>query len=444
MSTQRTKKRPVRPATRSRSRALAPRRVVIVQGRGDYQVGYKKKYQKYKSRRPGGANYQPSIGRSLLTGAGEAIGSMFGLGGVGKSAGDILSNIVGLGDYEIKQNVFLTGRLPVMENPSAGGGTIIRFQEYLGDVISASTPNTWDITSLAINPGMKESFPFLSQIAANYDQYSIEGMVFCFKSTSADALNSTNTALGTVIMATQYDSNDPGFSSKSEMLNYEFSSSCKPSENLVHMIECAPNQNTLNILYCRYGSPSGDIRMYDLGRLSIATLGIQGTSVNLGELHVTYQVRLLKPKLTTTLALNQDFFFATASAATAAAPLGTSYVLDSKNTMELLGLTSTLMSFIQSQFVQTYHISVMWTGYGTPANVVYPVLTATNGTVTEQRSSPNPASSCVGMTHQFLFITNGNGTFPTIAFGTAGTFPTAGSNVTYISIEQVPNGSSLG
>ena len=173
----------------------------------------------------------------------------------------------------------------------------------MGDIITSSTPGDFKIDAYNIQPGLPASFPWLSQIAANYEQYSLEGIVYQFKSTSANALNSVNTALGSVMLATNYDVSDPPFVSKSEMLNYEYSSSCKPSESVLHMIECDPKQSVLTELYTRTGElPSGkDLKFYDLGKFQIATVGFQGTSVNIGELHVTYQVRLLKPKLFSTL-----------------------------------------------------------------------------------------------------------------------------------------------
>lgn len=225
-------------------------------------------------------------------------------GDLGRTAGKHLSHLFGFGDYKVKSNVFLNGTLPQVYNMPSGGGTIIRYQEYLGDVITSDTANTFDVQSYIINPANQDTFPWLSQIAANYEQYSLEGLVFEFRSTSADALNSTNTALGTVMMATQYDVADAPFTSKAEMLNYEFSTSVKPSESCLHMIECAPRVSTLTELYTNAGGtqPAGtDPRFYNMGRFSIATTGFQGASVNVGELHCTYQVRLIKPKLFDTL-----------------------------------------------------------------------------------------------------------------------------------------------
>lgn len=48
----------------------------------------------------------------------------------------------------------------------------------------------------SVNPGQQVSYPWLSTIAANFESYRIIGQLYEFKTMSADALNSTNTALG--------------------------------------------------------------------------------------------------------------------------------------------------------------------------------------------------------------------------------------------------------
>lgn len=262
-----------------------------ITGRGDY---------KWSSKRNTGSN----IGGYLGSKAGQFIGG---------AAHNLFTALTGLGDYSVKRNVLMGNNLPQIVNNTGPGGTTIRFQEYLGDVYTGGT-DVFKIDSYLINAANPKTFPWLSQIAANYEQYDIEGMVFSFTSTSADALNSTNTALGTVMMATQYDVLDDPFTSKTEMLNYEFSTSCKPSHSNLHMIECDPRQTTINELYCLYNQevpPNGDPRLYHLGKFSIATTGFQHAApTNIGQLQVTYQVRLLKPKLYTSLGLTTETFTA--------------------------------------------------------------------------------------------------------------------------------------
>lgn len=230
----------------------------------------------------------------------------------------VMGLVSGLGDYKVKKNVLLGGNMPKIENHSGPGGITVQFQEYLGDIttpVQAGNSSPFDIKTYLINPAVTQTFPWLSQIAANFEQYEIEGMLFGFRTTSADMVtnNSNNLQLGTVIMATQYDVADAVFASKAEMLNYEFASSVKPSEGAVHMIECDPRQTSVNLLYTSPGpTPAGtDPRLYHLGRFAIATQGFQGSGVTIGELHITYQVRLLKPKLWTGLGQTIPFSYFT-------------------------------------------------------------------------------------------------------------------------------------
>lgn len=369
-------------------------------------------------------------------------------GKAGRAVGSFAKGILGFGAYTIKKNV-LMGRLPKVMNIPQGGGTVIRFQEYLGDILTSSVANTFDITAFDINAGLFETFPWLSQIAMNYEQYSFEGLLFEFRSTSADALNSTNTALGSVIMATNYDSSDPNFGSKGEMLNYEFSTSVKPAESCMHMVECAPRQTVLTELYTRSGAvPNGDDqRFYDLGKFQIATAGFQGTSVNVGELHCTYQVRLLKPKLHE--ALGQSIGWAritNATGVTALAPLGTdgSETESSTNTLAVHFVSSTRAELPSTNVIQTY--LVQYRVLGTVAGaIVYPVITLTNAafaTEPPQFTSPPAATASISMEHNFTIITTPNGNTVAITFGVAGTFPTGTVSMSLF-VQQVPNSTAV-
>lgn len=248
--------------------------------------------------------------------------------------------------------------------------------------------------SFLINAANPNTFPFLSQIAANYEQYEIEGLIFEFRSTSADALNSTNTALGSVMMATQYDVLDALFASKLDMLNYEYSTSCKPSCNVLHMVECDPHQTPVSELYTVYNQslpPNADPRLYHLGRFSIATTGFQGTNVNIGELHITYQVRLLKPKMFVSLGFAENYLLqiygdnTTGGIYTNNKPFG--IPAPTTNFFNNLGF------FIDNQNINlppsfallNYRIELHWSG-STAASLNPPTLVATNCTIVNQEN----------------------------------------------------------
>lgn len=311
--------------------------ISVIQGRGDYSMNPGDTF----GRRYGG--YLGSL-------AGEYLGGM---------AHNAIGGITGLGDYSVEKNVFAGNRLPQITNLSGNGGTTIRFQEYLGDVVTSSVPGQFNLDSFTINPANENTFPWLAQIASNYDQYEIEGLLFEFRSTSGDALTSANTALGSVMMATQYDTEDAVFQTKSEMLNYEFSTSAKPSNSSVHMIECDPKQTTVSLLFTApVAEPSnGDPRFNDLGRFSIATTGFQGASVNAGELHCTYQVRLLKPKLFVTLGNFNGLYHATMADWDTPTTIGTL-----TSVYDTLGMsqTSNVLNFPKFGNRMHYTVRVRW------------------------------------------------------------------------------------
>lgn len=377
-----------------------------ITGRGDYTMNY--------SKRSIGANWGGYLGSK----AGEFIGG---------AAQRAFGAITGFGEYKVNSNVFANGSLPQVVNNPGEGGTIVRFQEYLGDVVTSGTAGAFKILSYNLNAADNICFPWLSQLAANYEQYEFQGLLFQFRSTSADALNSTNTALGSVMMATQYDFLDNTFTSKGEMLNYEFSTSCKPSENCMHMIECAPKQTSVSQLYTLSGLlPSGaDPRLYNLGKFSIATTGFQGTNVNIGELHVTYQVKLLKPKLEVTLGGVIDEYLSvqkttTGPVWTGTSPLGINPAVNetsnSGNTMGVQLTGGTTLTFLPTNQRLYYYVQIYWFGTGTGAT------TLNNPSITNGSYDASPVVSpeagvvCQNASMGFSFLTAGNGLATVVTF----------------------------
>lgn len=215
-----------------------------------------------------------------------------------------VSQIFGSGDYttnygQVSQNACM---IPSFKGADS---TVISKREYIGDIVSgvlSGAATAFTKQTYPLNPGQSSLFPWLSMIASNYEQYDIQGMVFEFKSTSGDSTG-VNTSLGTIIMATQYDPTKPSFQSKLEMEDYFFSSSCKPSSSMLHAIEC---KNTLSptsgLLYTRTGASTGaDLRWSDFGNFTVATQGMPNAGTVLGELWVSYKVKLFKPRLPITI-----------------------------------------------------------------------------------------------------------------------------------------------
>lgn len=315
-----TKKRTYTAAQKKAYAAKRNRAIVVstpvYRGHGDYKL--------YKAPRAIRASKQTT--RSV----GGSIGAHLGNG-----IHNIIKSLTGFGDYQVAENSLmgssiLGGDPPIIQN-SNNNSHVVHHREYIGDVFAA---NAFTVQTYPINPGLLQSFPWVAQQADSYEQYKFRGMVYEFKSMSSDAVLSTasSSALGTVIMSTQYNALEVPFSDKRTMENYEYANSCKPSVSMLHPIECKISQNTLSELYVRIGSVSqGDIRFYDLGNFSIAVQGMQNAGANqvIGELWVSYEVEFFKPKLLAGggALLTDHYFGAGTNVFTPALPYGPSGTL---------------------------------------------------------------------------------------------------------------------
>lgn len=398
-----------------------------------HMTGSAKKHKKSKLRHAGGGSKYRSVGAALGGGIGSMLGGPSGMaiGSVlGSSAADMLKHVTGIGDYVVNYNTILhPDQVPEFSRGNKRG-FIVTHREYIMDVISSASAGAFNINSFAINPGDPATFPWLSNIAQQFEEYRIHGMIFNFKTTSADALNSTNTALGTVVMATQYNTISPAFTNKQQMENYEFGSSTTPSNSLMHPIECDPKISSFGPVYTvrlGAGTDTGDERLYDIGRFSIATVGMQGTSVNLGELSVTYQCEFFKPRLSNTEFAVHWQLGGASGTVTAAAPLSNAIL--SSTSANFTGITLTSGGVITFPNTFTGNVSVTYAAFGTVgAACVDPGLAASGGaanlllldlnTKAGVGKSYAAASTALEITAYFT-VTNGGavtisgGTYPT-------------------------------
>lgn len=271
-----------------------------------YQDSQKKKsysgrsYYKKRSYTPRKGKYDyPGLGRSIGSAAGNMIAPGIGgsIGGaMGHGAQSLMKTITGFGDYNVSANsmVYNSDAVPQFthQNPRC---TIITHREFIKDIRSSIN---FESSVFTINPGDPLTFPWLHKIAANYEEYLFQGIIFEYKTNSATSIGSTNTALGTVAIATQYNSLAPSFTSKQQIENYEFANSSVPSQSMLHALECDPKLgNEVKYIFNERDSDvNADPRNYNLGKTTIATQGMQAAST-VGELWVSYKVCLLKPRL---------------------------------------------------------------------------------------------------------------------------------------------------
>lgn len=227
------------------------------------------------------------LGKMAFDG-GNAVSNFFGAG-----------KIFGSGAYKMtggNSTWNTTNQVPIMH--SSGDSIVFSHREYIGQIDSSLGFEVQK--TINVNPGLAASFPYLSGIANSFQEHRFKGLVYEFKSTSADALDSTNTALGSVMMVAQYRADAPAPTNKLQVLNEMWSADSKPSLNCFLPIECAPKESPLNVQYIRTDSTTSvqDRKFYDLANVYVCTQGMQEAS-DIGELWVTYEVELMKPVMET-------------------------------------------------------------------------------------------------------------------------------------------------
>ena len=214
------------------------------------------------------------------------------------------------------------------------GALTVSHREYIGDIFAPASASVSEFTvqSFPLNPGLEQTFPWLSQIAQNYEEYEMKQCVFEFVSTVQD-INSSNGQVGTIISATQYNASKPDFKDKPAMAAYAHSVSGKSTDNQTHGVECDPSKLSGSEGKYVRANPvmtGEDLKTYDHGRFQLATHNIPAAmaSGTLGELYVSYTVCLRKPKFFTGrgLGLTRSLYIGDLTAGsgnTAALPFGT-------------------------------------------------------------------------------------------------------------------------
>lgn len=320
------------------------------------------------------------------------------LGDLGMFAGNAVSKIFGLGAYNVSKNSIFESmqrdQVPFMH--SSDESIVLRHREFILDLNSSIDFAT---TRFPINPGLQTTFPWLAGIAQNFREYEFRGLVFEFKSTSATALNSTNTALGTMAMAVQYRADALPFVNKQQLLNEMWSNDAKPSESFVIPVECDPAQRPMKSQYVRGGalSSTADAAIYDLGTLTVASYGSQAPAV-VGELWASYEIVLRKPVAATALELFGEGAHIEGNAGVSGSNefgTGTRTVL-----YDSLGVTfPTNKSFRLSLGCTGYFLYfIQWVG--TTTALTFPTITLTNCTavITDALGSENNCYTPAGVT----------------------------------------------
>ena len=296
---------------------------------------------------------------------GNRIGGMFGnasIGrGIGRWLGTGIGSIFGSGDYTLSgnspsYNVMMNGsQIPKFD--STRQTNVVCHREYLGDILGTAA---FTNRQYPLNPGMAQTFPWLSTVAENYQEYKFHGLVFEFRSLITDFV--TGGAPGVVVMSTNYNADAPVYTTKQQMENAEFAVSTKPTINLMHGVECADGQTILPQRYVRDSPPpSGqDLRLYDLGLFQMATAS--NPIQDLGELWVSYCVEFFKPVQATSTSIPGIGKHLGRNGVTASAPYGFTSVTSTGDAAVVISGAGDNLTILNAAPNVVYKIDVIWAG----------------------------------------------------------------------------------
>jgi hypothetical protein len=253
-----------------------------------------------------------------------------------------------------------------------------RFETRMEKVCNVVGTTAFTIAqALYLNPGNTSLFPIFSQEAAVYEQYRTNVFRFWYRSREYTASGS-NIGAGLVLMATNFDPDDPQFTSDTQMENYWHCTSDAPFAPsgkgvLVHDVlaghraaarRSGARDSTLNNYYvnssANLAAPgSNAAKFYDVGLFQFATSGNVNSSDVIGELWVEYSFTMIHPKQQTPIAANVVAAHYTGTAASGTNPLPANLVSRPGST---LGLTfpTTTTCVVSSTFTGRLLFQMFW------------------------------------------------------------------------------------
>lgn len=250
----------------------------------------KKKAQNLSVR--GGSSARPSVGSQILR-------FQTASGPVKRSSSDI--------SVDKSQHGNLSGSSkPSIKDVSPSGGDQrirVRHREFVGDLLGSIL---FAITAWSVNPGLASLFPWLSNLARNYESYRFIKLVFQYRTQCA-----TSTG-GKGMIAVDYDAADDIPDNKVEMMQNRTKGDGPPWLDFDVICDHADLNKFSKERYVRSSAelPSNvDIKTYDVGQLFTAAQDQVANGSKIGELYVVYDVILMTPATP-----NLEFLSASAAA----------------------------------------------------------------------------------------------------------------------------------
>lgn len=282
-----------------------------------------------------GGYFNDSITPINMTGKGNYLAKMGGKIGkmidgrrgsrIGKGLGAAASLITGSGNY-VTNNTFGAGPKSAFGEyltDTAGNISGYAFREFLGYAFAPSVAGAFQTTAYSVNPGLSDTFPFLSSIASNYTSYSFDQLIFSFETLSGMA---TTGAVGNVVLCPDYNSSsDPPINEEDAEMRPNAVSGVI-IDKMRCGIECDPAKlGRFPGLFIRCGTiqQNQDIKTFDHCKFYISVYGVNNAvypvGSKIGKIYAYYKVNLINPKVYDTLGFSNpvDQFISSGTTTTA-------------------------------------------------------------------------------------------------------------------------------
>ncbi len=183
----------------------------------------------------------------------------------------------------LNQNKSTKSRTAKQKTTSEGGFRVKHSElvQVINDTVG------FQVFKLDLNPGLVSVFPWLSAVAQRYETYKFHNLSFEFVS------RCSATKIGSIILSPDYDPDDYGTPSESQMSFYKNAIEDSQWKDFSMKLSNKDMFTTGSRKNVRSELIAGTLKNYDCGKLWIGTNGDGVTSI--GKLWVHYDVELFTP-----------------------------------------------------------------------------------------------------------------------------------------------------
>ena len=163
-------------------------------------------------------------------------------------------------------------------------------REFLGNIVSTEE---FSCMAKSVNPGLHDLFPWLSTQALAWERYKFHRLRFVIHT------RASTTDTGSVLMAPEYNASADAPSTEVVMASYEDCVEVAPWKDQVCVFQPKNMVGVTGSYFIRsMALPlNQDVKLYDVGKLMIATTDGPVSSILWGKLWVEYDVEFMIPQL---------------------------------------------------------------------------------------------------------------------------------------------------